>query len=140
MIFLGLAFVMTAQLRDSRACDAFLPHGELLRSKASIWFTDLEGKTDNLAVIFRSYDEDGDRLADFETVTRIFKDRGEEPFPFLYSRGKDVPFTTPGEETVYVMVAEEEYIDIEATGKCENILRIEKRSQTSPEINLQEQI
>jgi hypothetical protein len=104
------------------ACDAFEPKGKLIRTQASDWFTDTEGKEFNLAVVFRSYDEDGDDLAEFETVTRVFRDKGPEPHPFLYYRGKDTLYPNENGGTGYAFKREKEYIDINATGKCEDII------------------
>lgn len=114
---------------NSLACEAFAPKGKLIRQSRSEWFSDMENKAVNLAVVFRGYDNDGDGLGDYETSTRIFRDKGEEKFPFQYLFGKDVvsvdPNAKPGDGPVYVFIAEKEYTDLGATGVCENIILTE---------------
>ncbi|MDZ4661438.1 MAG: hypothetical protein SGJ18_07430 [Pseudomonadota bacterium] len=131
IISLASFLAFTLHSFNSFACDAFKPKGEMIRSFATSWFTDTDGKEQNLAVIFRSYDEDGDKMADMETATRLFKDRGEEAFPFLYLRGKDVPYSTRGNETTYTLDPEIEYSDIGATGKCDDII-LSPNSRSKP--------
>ncbi len=72
-------------------------------------------------VTIKSYDEDGDGLADFETATRVYGDKGIEAFPFLYYKGKDVLFNDDPKNPTYTLDREFEYLDVDATGVCENI-------------------
>ena len=122
LLLTGLVLALLAFQSSALACEEFTPKGKLLLTQSSPKFTDHNGKAFNLSVLFKSYDEDGDGRADFETVTRVYGDTGSEAFPYLYYKGKDVLFNDDPQNPTYTLDREFEYLDVNATGVCENII------------------